>query len=184
MNFKDFLHEMTFSAGQQDFAYEPDFSQAQKIGELNGYDILHNDLGYCLSKDGKVYTWILIQGEEIQAVRTIPEARKQHLAENLLFWLKSYLNKSLVFGRVMSNDAIAWIKMLANSGRFNMFWLNIKTKERQPYNSAEDRPNLKPFRSLATATDWRVFIEAYDGDFFHKTYSEWNKLKAVTDLFA
>ena len=36
MDFKKF--EMTFSAGNQDFTHDPDFSDAEKIGEFNGLD--------------------------------------------------------------------------------------------------------------------------------------------------
>jgi len=60
------------------------------------------------------------------------------------------------------------------SGRFKIYWLNIKTNEKKEYNLDEDNSKLEPYRSLVDVTDWRLFIERYQGDFFKNKYDEWN----------
>ena len=183
MNFKDFF-EMTFSSGKQDFSYNIDFSKANKVGNFNDYDILQYENSYGLSKNNQIYCWIIIKNNEIYGIRTIPEARREHLVENLLFWIKSYLNKGLFIGDTMSDDSIEFIKNIAKSARFKISWRNIKTGEAHMYKPEEDYNNLKPYRSLMGITDWRLYIESYEGDFFKKKYNEWNEMKVTIDLFA
>jgi hypothetical protein len=187
MNFKKFF-EMTFSAGKQDFSLDPDIADSWTIGNFNGFDIRFRDGYFFIIRDGQLAGWMKTSpssyGEVIEAIRVLPEFRRQHLAENLLFWVKSYLKKSILFGDTMSDDAISWLKGLTATGRFKIYWLNIETGERHPYNGAMDGRLYEPYRSQLSPTAWRVFLEAYNGDFFLNKYSEWNTMGAITDLFA
>jgi hypothetical protein len=188
MQFKQFVNEMTFSAGQQDFHKDPDFADSKRVGEFNGFEISQNNNFFFILKDKKLAGWVKIStsphGEVIEAIRILPEFRRQHLAENFLFWLKSYLKKNIIFGDTMSDDAILWLKWLASTGRFSIFWLNIRTGEKHFYDGDKDNKTLKPYRHQLEPTDWRVLFEAYRGDFFQRKYPEWNELGATTDLFS
>lgn len=184
--FKKFI-EMTFSAGKQDFHADPDASGAEVVGKFNGFEIKQSKNYFFILSKNELVGWIKTSdspyGEVIDAIRISPQYRRQHLAENFLFWIKSYLKKSIVFGDAMSDDAILWLKGLSNSGRFKIFWLNIKTGVRHPYNSEKDSRAIQPYRSQLEPTDWRIFVEAYNGNFFINKYHEWNSLGAITDLF-
>jgi hypothetical protein len=169
-SFKNFYDEMVMSVGEQDFSMDPDFTEAKKIVQIGNYDILRLQNGiqdcYAISIDQQVCSWIILRPygnmEQIHSVRTLPQYRRQHLADNLLIWLTGNIDKDIISSDIMSDDAIEWRKFLSKSGRIAQYWLNIKTGEEHEYNPDLDNADLKPYRSRLP-TDWRLVIRKNTG---------------------
>ena len=182
--------EMVFSAGSQDFDWNPDFPNSEVIGHVNGHNIVYftsNNKNYYGMTSDTIKAWLITTsieiGEEIQSMRTLPEYRKENLMNNLLFWLKSYLRKTLIMCDTMSNDDIAFIKHLSYSGRFKINWYNLKTKESIPYDGSVDHSGLSPYRGKIEPTDWRIVLEGNGSDWFREKMKEWDETGLKSDFF-
>jgi GNAT superfamily N-acetyltransferase len=169
MNFKKYA-EMTMSAGELSFTM-PDFSHAEHIGDYENYKILHykyqiSDVyGIAETNSDKPIGYLQTIPSEIPDVEKInqifvePQFRNQNIMKKLFFFLKSWLKKSFIMGEIQSKDSQNFIKSLANTLRFPMFWINVKTKEKHEYDPSKDNFNLQPYRSMLEPTDWRILIE-------------------------
>lgn len=169
MNFKKYM-EMTMSAGQLFFTM-PDFSKATHIGDTENHKILHYEHQgtnvYGIAVDDKPMGYLqtmskIISNEPVEEILKIyveSQFRGQNLMKKLIFFLKSWLNKSFLMGRVQSQDGQKLIQSLAKTQRFPIFWLNIKTGEKHPYEFGKDHANAQPYRSFEKPTDWQILIE-------------------------
>jgi hypothetical protein len=178
MTFKDFCE--VISTDQSDPQFTPIFNRDHRIGEIKPYDIHHyqqNGYNYyaMVGDDYKTLSWIVTRPsrnmEQIVRVDTLPEYQRRHLVENLLLWLKSYLNKSFISDDHMSLSAIEWRKYLSKTGRFKQYWLNTKTGDRHEYDPNVDHPELSPYRiKNPVDTNWRLVIEGSDGKHFWESW--------------
>jgi hypothetical protein len=180
MNFKNYL-EITMSAGQLFFTM-PYFSKAIHVGDMENYRVLsfkHTNLTYYGLEDKpkpqgfitklfkkpkcKMICFISTapkgEFEEILEVYTIPEFQRKQFATKLIFFLKSYLQKSFLMGNVQGESGQTLVKSLSRTGRFTMMWLNIETGERHDYDFRTDNANSQPYRSRAEPTKWQILIE-------------------------
>jgi hypothetical protein len=176
MEFKDWLNE-TLTVGGLNFEM-PDFSQAKHIGDVGGGEnkILHYEYGgtnvYGITVDDKVVGYLQtmfkeILGkpyEEIKQIYVEPQFRGRNLMLKLLFFVKSYLKKSFVGGEVQSQDGQGFIRSLARTKRFPMFWFNTETGERHPYDPVADYKIIQPYRGALEPTVWRVLIEGLNNE--------------------
>lgn len=76
-----------------------------------------------------------------------------------MWFLKDQEGLTFIDNGMQSEDGINFIKSLAKSERFKIFWFNIKSKERVEYDAEKDNKYNKPYRDLAYKTDWRILIE-------------------------
>lgn len=168
------LPEMTMTTGKlpvPDVTF-PDTSQ--HIGDIEGplpiFMFQHQDTTlYGIKIDGAIASWtqlrpIAIAGhqyEEILVTKTLPKYRGQRLSWKLKFFIKTHLQKPLIFGSVQSEDTIESTKKMVQTGRFDVKWINTKTGELQQY---DPRTDITPsqFRSHTTKTDWRIMLETLD----------------------
>jgi hypothetical protein len=166
MSFKEFI-EMTLSYGEMPDLPFPDFSDATHVGDIEQHKIIKKNNYYAITVNNNPVAYLQLNTKEINnqifdelnIIYTTPEFRGQNLMKKLVFFLKNSLQKSIMFGREQSKAGQGFIRSLSNSGRFPMYWLNVKTGEKQPYNSTEDHFSLKPYRSVSEYTDWRIIIE-------------------------
>jgi hypothetical protein len=169
-DFKTFVQEMTMSVGQLDFSM-PDFSQAKHIGDTEKHKILHYEYGgtnvYGITVEDRPVGYLQTisknilgtQVEEINQMYVEPQFRGKHLMTKLFFFLKSWLSKSFLAGNIQSADGQEQIKSLALTQRFPMFWFNITTGEKHPYDPEKDHFSLQPYRNAGEPTDWQILIE-------------------------
>lgn len=167
------------SFGQASYSM-PDFTGAEYIGDVEQNKILHkNIIGfdyYVITIDGKPVCFIQTQSKailgkdylEIENVFTEEPYRGKNLAKKLLFFLRNVEKKSFVMGDKQSKLGQDFIKSISKTSRFPMFWLNIKTNEKHPYNHDADYFTLKPYRSLEKPTDWVVIIEGTEKDWMSR----------------
>lgn len=154
----------------------PDFTNAAHIGDTENHKILHlqqnnaNFYGITVNDQAVGYLMTAIKDvasnpiEEIVQVYVEPQFRGQNLITKLIFFLKSWLKKPFLVGNIQSRDGQAIIQAMARTQRFPMFWVNVKTGEKSPYNPDEDHFSLQPYRSLLEPTDWQILIEALSED--------------------
>ena len=173
-SFKEHVSEMTMSAGIFNMPL-PDLTDAEYIGDIEIYRVICKKIGeetaYGLTLDDNVPLCFLTTRsknvfskdyEEIIQIQTKPEYRGKNLAKNLLFFIKSFLKKSLLLGDIQSRDGQAFSKSIAQTGRFPMFWLNAKTGEMYPYEHEKDNFTIKPYRSVSEPTGWQIMIESLE----------------------
>ena len=166
------------SFGQDTQLSMQDFSGAEYIGDIEQNKILYKKINgldfYAISENESPISFIQVQTRnilgkdylEIRNIFTKEEYRGQNYAKKLLFFLKNVEKKSFVFGDIQSKLGQLLVRSVSKSNRFPMFWLNIKTGDKQEYEPEKDNPNLKPYRSFFQQTDWVVIAESLRGESF------------------
>ena len=96
--------------------------------------------------DGNVYT--------LNVMYTAPKYRNLGDIARLLYFIKHHLEMQILGYGVQSPDGIKFFDALHASNRFKMYWLNVQTGEKVPYENADDR------RNTVEKTAWRVLLEA------------------------
>ena len=182
MDFRAFS-EMTMNFGQAYYDM-PDFTNATHIGDIEHNKILYKKINnkdyYIITINDKPTCFAQVEPIEINGINysylrnifTKEQYRKQKLAKKLLFFLRNIEKKSIILGDKQSKLGQEFNKSVAISGRFPLFWLNIKTEEKHPYEPEKDNFTLKPYRSLQEPTDWVMMIEGTQKNWMSRFLSE------------
>lgn len=187
------LSEMTGylpSFVQTDKKMNPYFEYLQKNGKLighqDGYDVVYakgnsNSEHYYGLKDekGDIITILLLVNhtpidnkstKEFKFIHTKESRRGESMSKRLLFFVKHHEGSSLIDYGMQSDMGVNFLKSLAKTQRYNIFWYNVKTKEKQPYNYTTDEKGKPPFRSTVTQTNWRILIEKDESPIMERFY--------------
>jgi hypothetical protein len=152
------------------------FSNSEIIGKIYPYEVRHfqredHDV-YGLVLDGKTCCWVMTKPfhdmEELVGISVMPEYNKIHLAENLLFWLKTHLKKDLVSNQAA--HSVEWRKYISKSSRFKQYWLNIRTGEKYTYDPEKEYE----FHKWESPSEWKLVIEHKDGENILETLRVWS----------
>ena len=186
----DQMDEMTWSSGEMDqrgVGISKDtikFLQknGKYIGDQDGRRIFYvfDDLhvyGIEHEREGElssIATFVDTQVDDKPALEfrygyTIPESRRGNQMFRILWFIKDNQGKPIIDYGSQSNDAQKMLQNIAQTGRFEINWYNIKTRERKLYEPSIDHPKHAPFRSDETMTDWRILIEKSERP-SHPTY--------------
>lgn len=174
------LSEMTgfLSSSKSDNEMSPYFEYVKEkgihFGIQDGYDIVYavgnnkNDHFYGLKNENNdVITVTLLvdhpsidgkKTKEFRFIHTLTDSRKDNMGKRLVFFIKNQENLSLIDYGYQSKLGIDFLKSMGDTGKYTMFWYNIKTNEKQPYDHKIDNKDNAPFRA-PISTDWRILIE-------------------------
>jgi hypothetical protein len=184
--FKEYLSEMTMSYNQDSFLSMQDFSNAKHIGDLGYRKILYKQINgldfYAITEENpnklpdhnNPVCWLQVQNQnvlgkdylQLRNIFTEKEFRGKNYGKNLLFFLRNVEEKSFIFGDTQSELGQLFVRSVAKSGRFPMFWINVKTGEKHEYDFEKDNKNIKPYRSSLEPTDWQIISEGLYGKSF------------------
>lgn len=117
----------------------------------------------------------------LHIAHTLTQFRGKSHIFKLLWFIKNQEGKSLLDYGAQTSDGIKLVKALSKTKRFNISWVNPKTKEKIPYNPVIDSPDNSPYRSHASKTDWRILIER-DSEPSFPRYDD-NFVKGIISLF-
>jgi hypothetical protein len=116
------------------------------------------------SQNETVAFYVVVMDREnatIEQAYVAPEARGQRLTEKFCWFLQTRMNKKILFGQHMSNDAIALARSLAQSKRFRLFW--VRGDEREPFDPDEaigDEIDDGTHWAYEGPTGWRLIAES------------------------
>jgi len=152
------MHGPDFSIQAEQFAnkYKTRWLKYGKyIADIADYKVLQDGIYYSVWDNEIVVAVCSLSNSEnkIDDVYVNPEYRGNKIFSMMLWFFKTRLNRSpLMLGEVHSSMMQEVIKGLS---RFNKYWINIKTNEKQPF-SIETLDN---FYSYMNPAPWRLMLE-------------------------
>lgn len=175
--FKQFVTEMTIKTGKNGMAgFDPTFildllKKGKVIGHLDQKDIVFvkdgKSLIYAIKtgtmEDDEISSFLICHDQKIlnqeylisDVAYTVEKYRNQKDAKRIYFFLKHQESKKILDAGYQSDDGIRFIDSLAKS-RFEVYWLNINTGEKEKYEPGTDDSK---YRNILKPTTWRVLIE-------------------------
>lgn len=140
-------------------------THGQHIGDIENFKLLQDGIYYSLWDNDVLVAFTSLSNSDntVDDVWVNPQYRGKKIFSMMLWFYKTRLGRGrLILGPVHSQ---AMQEIVKGMSRFNKYWLNIRTNEKQPF----DKDTTDNFYSYAGATPWRLVLEN-TGDF-----SDWPK---------
>jgi hypothetical protein len=188
MNFKSFINETMKMGEISQQVIDSSLEYLEKYGEHTGDQdgkqifraIYQNSEMYGIKNNNVITSFLTFsKSNDSSGYRTIgvaytaPHFRNKKDLQRIFWFAKEHDKISFISSGVQSDKGQELMKALSKTGRFEMDWLNIGTKEKIKYDPIADTINSNnKFRSISKPTDWRIIIECAEKPIFESRYTD------------